>query len=76
MHVSIHVLLHTEEGMNLFMSNFSACQDYSVQIIHGICGQVRITNSTFLNLGKRFTSNAEQNSNITTNFAIIPVQVI
>lgn len=60
----------------LIHGNFSACQPYSVQMIHGICSQVRVTNSKFLNLGKSFTSSTEQNSNIISNFATIPVQVI
>lgn len=41
-----------------------------------MCSQVRVTNSKFLHLGRSFTSTAEQNSNVTSNFAIIPVQLL
>lgn len=60
----------------LVHAHFSTCQGYSVPIINSMCSQVRVTNSKFLHLGKSFTSTAEQNSNVTSNFAIIPVQLL
>lgn len=75
MHICIHIPLDKDEAINLFTSSFIGCWDYSVQIKHGICSQVRVTNCKFLNLGKRFTSSADQviTDNASNNFAIIPI---
>lgn len=53
MHICIHIPLHTDEMINLFKSSFTGCWDYLVQIKHGICGQVRVTNYLIPQLGQK-----------------------